>query len=259
MRLIDLGRKPYGEVLELQKRLVEERARGAIEDALILVEHDPVYTIGRASSRDTVGRASGAEAAPSEIKVRGLGAVPVFQVERGGKLTFHGPGQFVGYPILRLPHRDLRRYLRDLERTLIDALRQATGLGVKPCPETLLLEPGQLQTGVWLGDRKLASIGIAVKHWVSYHGFALNLTTDLRCFEAVEPCGFSGSVMTTLERELARAGVAAKRGDAMTVIAVELKEVIVRRFQALSREYASLPMAAASGEAGALKSATVAL
>ncbi|MBI3557334.1 MAG: lipoyl(octanoyl) transferase LipB [Deltaproteobacteria bacterium] len=219
MQVLDLGLKNYAETLELQKQLLEKRARGEIEDTLVLVEHPPVYTMGR----------SGAET-PAEIKVRKLGSVPVVAVERGGKLTFHGPGQLVGYPIIALPHHDLRRYLRDLERLLMSALVQETMLPALPCPESLLLEPGQLQTGVWIRDKKVVSIGIAVKRWVTYHGFALNLSTDLRYFEAVEPCGFSGSIMTSVEREMG--------GDAdMKVIAANIKRTLIARFAVLSESY----------------------
>ncbi len=194
MKILDLcsvsGAKDYESTWALQKELVEARARDEIEDTLILVEHDPVYTMGRSSSETT-----------KSIRVAGLGDVPVVAVERGGKLTFHGPGQLVGYPIFKLTHRDLRRYLRDIEGALMSALREEAELPAKPCPENLSLEPGQLGTGVWIRDRKIASIGIAVKHWVSYHGFALNLSTDLRYFMAVNPCGFSGDVMTSVSVE----------------------------------------------------------
>ncbi|MBI2604493.1 MAG: lipoyl(octanoyl) transferase LipB [Deltaproteobacteria bacterium] len=239
MKLIDLGRKSYAEVWELQKQLVDERARDAIEDTLIFVEHEPVYTTGRAKIE---------EPAPEAIKVRGLGTVPVVAVERGGRLTFHGPGQLVGYPIFKLTHKDLRRYLRDLERALLETLRVETGLGVKPCPDTLLLDPGQLQTGVWVHDHKLASIGIAVKQWVSYHGFALNLATDLRYFEAVNPCGFNGAVMTTLEKEMARAGAA---DSDVNELAGEIKQALVKKFETLSRSYEAFALQSAASVFGA--------
>jgi lipoyl(octanoyl) transferase len=230
MRVLDLGRKSYQECWALQKELVERRAAGAIEDTLLLVEHDPVYTIGRAGIAAVADTPSAAESPPSEIKVRKLGAVPVVEVERGGKLTYHGPGQLVGYPIIALEHRDLRRYLRDLERIVMSTLSEKTLLPARPCPESLLLEPGQLQTGVWVRDRKIASIGIAVRHWVAYHGFALNLSTDLRYFEAVEPCGFNGAIMTTLEREL---GVDAD----VETLAAQIKQDLIARFTELSRQY----------------------
>lgn len=231
MDVLDLGRKTYQETWELQKQLVEKRAADEIPDTLILVEHEPVYTVGRAgmqaSSDDT---ASVVQHAPTEIKVRKLGTVPVAEVERGGKLTFHGPGQLVGYPVFALKHHDLRRYLRDLERILMSALVEETMLPARPCPESLLLEPGQLQTGVWIRDKKIASIGIAVRKWVAYHGFALNLSTDLRYFEAVEPCGFAGSIMTTVHEKMGQ--------DAdIEQIAANLKRNLIAKFTELSRSY----------------------
>lgn len=231
MQLLDLGRKSYSEVWALQKELVEKRASGEIPDTLILVEHDPVYTVGRAGlhppSDDNL---SVVQHAPQDIRVPRLGSVPVIEVERGGKLTFHGPGQLVGYPIFYLTHHDLRRYLRDTERALMSAVHETTLLPARPCPESLLLEPGQLQTGVWVRDKKIASIGVAVRKWVSYHGFALNLTTDVRYFQAVEPCGFSGSVMTTVEREMG--------GDAnMESLRSNIKHALAKNFSDLSRQY----------------------
>lgn len=232
MDVLDLGRKSYQETWELQKQLVESRAQGLIPDTLVLVEHEPVYTVGRAGVTASADTPSAVEHAPSEIKVRKLGVVPVVEVERGGKLTYHGPGQLVGYPIFALPHRDLRRYLRDMERILMSALQEQTMLPARPCPETLLLDPGQLQTGVWIRDKKIASIGIAVRKWVAYHGFALNLSTDLRYFEAVEPCGFAGSIMTT---------VAEKMGADVNIVAISanLRRSIIEKFAALSEDYQS--------------------
>jgi lipoyl(octanoyl) transferase len=221
MELIDLGQKSYKEAWEVQKELVEKRADGAIPDTLILVEHEPVYTVGRGGS---------IESGESSVRVKKLGSVPVVEVERGGKLTFHGPGQLVGYPIFGLPHRDLRTYLRDVERILMSVLLEETALPARPCPETLLLEPGQLQTGVWIRDRKIASIGIAVKRWVAYHGFALNLTTDLRYFEAVEPCGFHGGVITSVQNEMG--------ADAdMAMVGSRIRQKLGARFEELSRRY----------------------
>lgn len=222
-QVMDLGRMAYVEAWEVQKDLVARRAAGEVGDTLVLVEHDPVYTVGRA------GRSAG-DSASSQVLVRKLGAVPVVEVERGGKLTFHGPGQLVGYPIFALKHRDLRRYLRDLERILMSVVSEQTLLPARPCPDSLLLEPGQLQTGVWVRDKKIASIGIAVKNWVSYHGFALNIATDLRYFEAVEPCGFQGNVMTTIERELGP-------GAELSTLTSTLKREFSYRFLALSKDY----------------------
>lgn len=227
MKVLDLGQKSYAAVLELQKSLVEEASKNPqFENTLILVEHDPVYTAGR-STKD--------EKMPSEIKVRGLGSVPVFEIERGGKYTFHGPRQLVGYPIFRLTHKDLRAYLRDMERTLMNTINEETGLTASPSPETLILDPGQLQTGVWVRDRKVASIGIAVKHWVSYHGFALNVGTDLRYFDAIQPCGFDSSVMSSIEKELIESSSDYDYEDIFNGI----KARLIDKFKTLSDAYES--------------------
>ncbi|HRK03292.1 MAG TPA: lipoyl(octanoyl) transferase LipB [Oligoflexia bacterium] len=249
MQTLDLGRKNYLEAWAIQKEFVEKRAAGEIEDTLLFVEHEPVYTVGRASqsSLDRSGESADGLASDritdsippatetASIHVRKLGDVPVVEVERGGKLTFHGPGQIVGYPIFHLTRRDLRGYLREMERILMSTISEQALLSVKPCPETLFLEPGQLQTGVWVRDKKLASIGIAVRKWVSFHGFALNVHTDLRYFEAVEPCGFSGSIMTSIERELGG------MGD-MRVLVSNLKRTLAEKFSVLSNTYHAAPL-----------------
>lgn len=234
MEVLDFGTKTYQETWDLQKELIEKRAQGLVPDTLILVEHSPVYTVGRAGTSFST---DDAPQAPGEIKVRRLGSVPMVEVERGGKVTFHGPGQLVGYPIFDLVHHDLRMYLRDMERILMATLVDETMLPARPCPDSLVLEPGQLQTGVWIRDKKIASIGIAVKKWISYHGFALNLTTDLRYFEAVEPCGFHGNVMTTVERELG--------SDAdMKKVSANIKRRLAERFGELSAHYTQIKKAA---------------
>jgi lipoyl(octanoyl) transferase len=188
LRIEDLGRRPYGEVLELQRDLRRRRIEGALgEDVLLLVEHPPVITLGRGT------RPSSLPLAPTELERRG---VEVFEVERGGDVTFHGPGQLVGYPILDLrEHRqDLHWYLRSLEDVLIQALG---GLDIEADRN-----PGL--TGVWTAGRKIASIGIHVKQWVTLHGFALNVTTDLDPFDLIVPCGIRQVVMTSVAAELLR-------------------------------------------------------
>ena len=188
LRLLDLGRRPYGEVLELQRELCRRRIRGdEPDDLLLLVEHEPVITLGRGT------RATSLPLAPAELERRG---VPVIEVERGGDVTYHGPGQLVGYPILRLSeHReDLHWYLRSLEDALILALGR---LGVEA-----ERRPGL--TGVWTAGRKIASIGIHVKQWVTFHGFALNVCPDLSPFDLIVPCGIDNVVMTSLAQELLR-------------------------------------------------------
>jgi lipoyl(octanoyl) transferase len=185
----DLGQRGYAEVLELQRRLCRQRIAGeSDEDVLLLVEHDPVVTLGRGT------RAESLPLPRAELERRG---VEVFEVERGGDVTFHGPGQLVGYPVvdLRQHREDLHWYLRRLEAGLISALGR---LGVEAGPN-----PGL--TGVWTGGRKIASIGIHVKQWVTFHGFALNVSTDLSYFDLIVPCGIRNVIMTSVAAELGRA------------------------------------------------------
>ncbi len=181
-RLLDLGVREYAECWELQKRLCAERQADQIPDTLILVEHPAVITLGRRqSSRDNVVAA---------------GEVPIFEVERGGDVTYHGPGQLVGYPIVKLgaDERDLHRYLRDLEEALIGVCAHFGLDGARKSG----------WTGVWIGERKVASIGIAVRRWVTLHGFALNVSTDLAQFAAINPCGLDAGVMTSLSEAAGR-------------------------------------------------------
>jgi lipoyl(octanoyl) transferase len=182
----DLGRQPYGDVLELQRRLCRARQSGELaEDLLLLVEHGPVVTLGRGTKPTSL------PLSPEALRQRGI---EVFEVERGGDVTFHGPGQLVGYPILDLAgHRqDLHWYLRSVEAALIEALG-ALGIDAERNPGL---------TGVWTSGRKIASIGIHVKQWVTFHGFALNVATDLSYFDVIVPCGIPGVTMTSVVREL---------------------------------------------------------
>lgn len=183
-----LGLVPYADALELQRATAKARIEGSVEeDVLLLVEHPPVITLGR-SSRD-------AHLLASEEILRARN-VELFEVERGGDVTFHGPGQLVGYPIIDLKRhrRDLHWYLRQVEEALIRGL--AT-LGIAALRREAL-------TGVWIGDRKIASIGVHARDWVTWHGFALNVSTDLASFDLIVPCGIPGVVMTSVERELGR-------------------------------------------------------
>lgn len=206
--IADLGRRAYGEVLSLQRDLCRRRLAGEIaDDILLLVEHPPVITLGRGTRAASLPLPVGA------IRARG---VEVHEVERGGDVTWHGPGQLVGYPIVDLKqHReDLHWYLRELEGALLDALAV---LGV-----AAERNPGL--TGVWTSGRKIASIGIHVKQWVTFHGFALNVTSDLAGFGLIVPCGIQGVTMTSVARELGTpdTGAAADalwRGTANAVIA----------------------------------------
>jgi lipoyl(octanoyl) transferase len=172
-----LGRRNYAEAWELQKRLLARRQQDETGDVLLLCEHPHVITVGR-----TTGAARNLVAP---------GDMPVFEIERGGDVTYHGPGQLVGYPILKLEgdERDLHRYLRNLEEAMIRVLARYGISGER--------NPGF--TGVWSGGRKLASIGVAVKRWVTLHGFALNVSTELERFRAINPCGLEAAVMASIQ------------------------------------------------------------
>jgi lipoyl(octanoyl) transferase len=184
-----LGRRAYAGVLEAQRAAARARISGEIdEDLLILVEHDPVVTLGR-SSKDAHLLAS-----PEFLAARG---VELFEVERGGDVTYHGPGQLVGYPIIDLKrHRqDLHWYLRQVEEAIIVGLRE---FGIGAARREKL-------TGVWVADRKIASIGVHARDWVTWHGFAINVSTDLEAFNVIVPCGIAGVEMTSIERETGEA------------------------------------------------------
>lgn len=184
-----LGRVGYADALALQRALVEERKAGAIDDQLLLVEHPHVLTLG---VRGDGGR-SHILASTELLAARG---VEVHEAGRGGDITYHGPGQIVGYPIVDLkPDRtDVHRYVRDLEEVLI---RTAAEYGV---------EAGRVEglTGVWVGREKLAAIGVRIARWVTSHGFAFNVTTDLEYFGLIVPCGIADRGVTSLERLLGR-------------------------------------------------------
>lgn len=183
-----LGEMDYAQALDFQRLVARARIAGALgEDMLLLVEHPPVVTLGR-SSKDAHLLAS-----PELLAARG---VALYEVERGGDVTFHGPGQLVGYPIIDLTRhkKDLHLYLRQVEEALIRALA------------TFGIEAGRNTgyTGVWTDGRKIASIGVHSRDWVTWHGFALNVSTDLGYFDLMVPCGIQAVTMTSMERELAR-------------------------------------------------------
>ena len=196
LRIARCGRVPYDVALAWQEALVARRLDGG-PDALLVLEHPPVYTLGRGADARFLGVAAD-------------GDVPVVRVGRGGQVTYHGPGQLVGYPILGLRdlRPDVRWYVRGLEEVLIDALAD---LGI-----AAVRRPGL--TGVWVGPRKIGSIGVAIRRWVTWHGFALNVAPDVSGFAAITPCGLDGVVMTSVAREGGPA-------DLETVA-----EVVVRRF-----------------------------
>ncbi len=175
----DWGRRPYPESLDAMRALVRSRRAGLVDDTLVLVEHPPVVTVGVQGDDGAAARTG----------------LTVVAVERGGKATYHGPGQLVGYPIVDLERRgrDVRRFVRDVEEVVA---RGVAPFGIRAGHATG-------RPGVWVdGSRKIASVGIAVDHWVTFHGFALNVDLDLAPFARFRPCGFDGSVMTSIAREV---------------------------------------------------------
>ena len=182
----DLGTMAYADALTLQRDVARARISGEIsEDVLLLVEHPAVVTLGRSSKERHL------LATPGLLAARG---VELFEVERGGDVTFHGPGQLVGYPIVDLKRhkQDLHWYLRQVEEALIRAVS----------PLGIVGERSVGYTGVWTQGRKLASIGVHARDWVTWHGFALNVTTDLSYFDLIVPCGIASVEMTSVAREI---------------------------------------------------------
>jgi len=184
-----LGTMSYAQALDYQREVARDRISGAIpQDVLLLVEHPPVITLGRSAKEKNL------LASPAHLASRG---VELFEVERGGDVTFHGPGQLVGYPIIDLKRhkRDLHWYLRQVEELLMRALAE---FGIAT-------ERSEGYTGVWTADRtrKIASIGVHARDWVTWHGFALNVSTDLSYFNLIVPCGIDAVTMTSVARETA--------------------------------------------------------
>ena len=177
-----LGEISFEDGLEIQNNKVNERVKGIISDQVLLLEHEPVYTIGRTQDQSSL---------PED---RTNLPHPLFITNRGGKATYHGPGQLVGYPILNLKNykKDLHLYLRSIERSIIKSCIQ---YGVQASTKEGL-------TGVWCNDRKIASIGVGVRQWVSMHGFAINVNGDLSPFNEITPCGIQNAEMTNMETEI---------------------------------------------------------
>jgi lipoate-protein ligase B len=176
--LLDLGRIEYGRALEIQRSLAEKRARGEVPDVLILLEHENVITLGRKTSSENLKPQN----------------VPVFHVERGGDATYHGPGQLVGYPIVKLEDHNVRRHVQTIEKALIAASGRFD-------IEAAIWDA---HPGIWVEGHKLASIGVAVKNWVTYHGLALNVNTDMSYFDLIRPCGLEPETMTSMQKLLGR-------------------------------------------------------
>ena len=181
-----LGRTPYADALALQQSLHDARKRDEVLDTLLLLEHPHVITLGRAANRANI---------LADEQMRAAKSVELFETGRGGDVTYHGPGQLVGYPIINLvPDRqDVRRYVRDIQEVLV---RTARDFGVEAEPR------GGEYVGVWVGEDKLAAIGIRISRWVTMHGFAFNVSTDLDYFNLIVPCGITDHGVTSLEKIL---------------------------------------------------------
>jgi lipoyl(octanoyl) transferase len=222
-----LGRTDFANALALQEEIVAKKREDPSRlDELLLLEHEPVYTIGRTPDQSSL-TATGPHTRrirPKAKRIRRgeLGAAhlphPLFAINRGGQATYHGPGQLMGYPIIDLRRygQDLHRYLRWLEGLLIDLLAEH---GISASRRESL-------TGVWVGDRKIASIGVGVRHWITMHGFALNVCGDLSPFDYIIPCGISNVTMTSMEKETGRA-------FSVTSVAGVLKELVLRKISDL--------------------------
>jgi lipoyl(octanoyl) transferase len=199
-----LGRLGYQDALDLQRQLVEDRKAGRIGDQLLLLEHPPVITLGVRTRQDR----SHVLETPESLAARGIA---VFETGRGGDVTYHGPGQLVGYPIVDLkPDRcDVHRYVRDLEEVLIRSVA------------TFGIDAGRIAglTGIWVGSEKLAAIGVRISRWVTSHGFALNVNTNLDHFRLIVPCGIADKGVTSMERLLCR-----------EVAMAEVEDAVIRQF-----------------------------
>jgi lipoyl(octanoyl) transferase len=216
LRVRWLGRMNFVEALALQEEIVaNKREDHSRADELLLLEHEPVYTIGRTpdqSSLSATGRIRRGERGAAHLPY------PLFPINRGGQATYHGPGQLMGYPIidLRRCEQDLHKYLRWLEQLLIDLLGEYG----------LAAQRREGLTGVWIDNRKIASIGVGVRHWITMHGFALNVGGDLAPFAQIVPCGISDVTMTSMEREL-------EAPISVADVAIELEKLVLNRFHQL--------------------------
>ncbi len=223
-----LGRLPFRQGVELQEELRRDLAEGAGPEHLLLLEHPHVFTLGRRARRSDV------LATDEWLASRG---VEVAECDRGGQVTYHGPGQLVGYPILDLDpdRRDVRRYVRDLQEVLVRTLA-AYGVPAEGRVE-------QPAIGVWAGGRKIASIGVHLRRWLTTHGFALNVTTDLGYFSSIVPCGLPRVEMASIESET---GARPPLAEVAAVCAGVFAEVFGRRLEPIARESRAAAWATAS-------------
>jgi lipoate-protein ligase B len=185
--ILDLGLIDYEDAYRVQREFVARRLLGEIEDSAIVAEHKSVFTIGRTGSADNLLFDEG---------LLTLAGIKVLNVDRGGDITYHGPGQITIYPVidLRTKERDLHRHLRNMEQAVIDFLAEYSVFGRRINDKT----------GVWIGKKKIASIGVGCRNWVTYHGTSVNINTDLRFFSMINPCGMKGVEVTSLGRLLGR-------------------------------------------------------
>jgi len=206
-----LGRTEFAHALALQEELAaKKREDASLEDQLLLLEHEPVYTIGRTPDRSSLS-------ATGRIRRGELGSAhlphPVFSINRGGQATYHGPGQLMGYPIIDLRRcgQDLHKYLRWLEQLLIDLLARYD----------IAAQRRESLTGVWVENRKIASIGVGVRHWITMHGFALNVCGDLSPFDHIVPCGINNVAITSMEKETKKSFTVASVARAVEKLALD--------------------------------------
>src|SRR4030043_2352498 len=206
--IIDVGLIDYGKAWELQHQLWSRRAEGALPDLLLFLEHPHVITLGRRGNRSPVGASS---EVLEEMKI------PLFYVERGGDVTYHGPGQIVVYPILDLKEYGYRlvRYIGQLEEVILRVLKDF-GIEGRRDP---------LNRGVWVNGEKIASVGVAIKRWVSFHGFSLNYETNLQYFELINPCGLEDKKMTSMGKIL---GIGISREQLIERIESHFKQIFER-------------------------------
>lgn len=188
LRVLSLGKYDYEEALNLQEKYLKQRQNGEIEDTLILVEHDPVLTLGRSGKRENI------IACDETLNKAG---VKVLKIGRGGDVTYHGPGQIVGYPIIDLKGHKLgvKDYVYNIEEVIIRLMKSEYGLDANR---------DEINNGVWINNRKITAVGFSVKKWVTMHGFAFNVNTDLSHFKYIVPCGIVGREATSLESELGK-------------------------------------------------------
>lgn len=208
MQVLDLGRKDYKQVWDLQKTIHDKRVRRDIPNTLILVEHDPVITMGKSGEKTNV-------LVPVDLlKTKG---VQYYEIERGGDVTYHGPGQLVGYPIFDVKDglAGVKPFIRGIEEAIIATLNDFGIIGQRK----------EKMIGVWTEKGKICSIGVAVKRWVSFHGFALNVNTDLSYFDLIVPCGLKNVEMTSMQQILGK-----------EISMQEVKKIVIRSFGNVFRQ-----------------------